>query len=104
MSLPMVVVVLDEGREDSSYREIGLVDGKITIDAETQKTVVKFAKCYAKSYENGETLDMLATVVDEKGQRLADLTLEEPYTFIWGNDKQEIIHRFLVHDFNLEEV
>lgn len=104
MSLPMVVIVLDEGREDSSFREIGLIDGRVTIDAETQKTVVKLAKCYAKSYENPETLEMFATVVNEKGEQLANLPLEKPFTFIWGKDKDEIIHRFLIHDFNLEEM
>lgn len=104
MSIPMVIVVLDEGREDSSYREIALVDGKITIDAETQKTVLKMPKHYGKSYENCETLDMIGTIVDEKGQRLPDLVLNEPYTFVWGKDKKEIIHRFLTHDFNLEEM
>lgn len=104
MSIPMVVVILDEGREDSSHREIGLVDGKITINAENKITTLKMVKCYAKSYEDSKTLEMVETTVSEKGERLADLSLTEPFTFIWGKDKDEIIHRFLVHDFNLEEV
>lgn len=101
--LPFIIAVLDKGRDDSSVREIGLLDGRVSIDSETLEPVLKKPKCFAKSYEDPERKALFGTTVDEKGKNLKEPIVLKPYLYIWANDKQDAIHRFLIHDFELKE-
>ena len=97
MSQFMIVAVTKAAPEGSRYHDIMLFDGKFGF--KNNKYCIWKAISYATGSENPFSKDMVGLTVDEKGAKRGDIILDKPYTFIWGNSKQEIIHKFLHHDF-----
>lgn len=97
MSQFMIVAVTETAPEGSRYREIMLLDGKFGF--KNDKYWMWKAISYATGTENPFDKDIVGLVVDEKGTKRGDIILDKPYAFIWGDNKQEIISKFLRHDF-----
>ena len=97
MSQFMIVAVTKAAPEGSRYHDIMLFDGKFGF--KDNKYHIWKAISYAAGVENPFNKDMVGLTVDEKGTKRGDIILDKPYAFIWGNDKHEIISKFLHHDF-----
>lgn len=93
----MVVAVTKLSPETSHYQDIGLFEGKFYF--KNNEYHLGKAVRFATGGENPIHNDLIGLVVDEKGTKVGDITLDKPYDFIWGENKQEIIRKFLHHDF-----
>jgi hypothetical protein len=97
MSKFMIIAVTDYGAEGSGYQDVGLYEGSLAFNG--KNFCLKNSICYAYAGESVLTGDKSGTVVDEKGAKKGDIILDKPFEIVWGNDKQELIHKFLVHDY-----
>lgn len=93
----MIVAVTKPYAEKSHYHEVGLFDGEFGF--RDNKYRIWKAVSYANGIENPFLKEMVSLVVDEKGSEHGDFVLEYSYDFIWGDNKKEIINKFLHHDF-----
>ena len=93
----MIVAVTCPSQNGSHYQEIGLFDGKFGY--KDSQYHIWNATCYATAAENAFNSDLVGMVVSEVGVKVKDFVLDLPFVFIWGDSKQEIIDKFLTHNF-----
>ena len=93
----MIVAVTKNPQEGKYDQEIALLDGKFGF--KDNKFNIWKATQYATGNENPFRGEVDKVILYENGLKFGDMVLDKPYAFIWGINKQEIIEKFLTHNF-----